>query len=424
MILKDCQYLIKGGKRFIYDFDQGEYIECLVDVSSTGHENPLKEKKAYTDYLKTVYDYISKTSDETGKFLDFRCDPYKHNKRAQKLSLCSNYLEFAHLIDKTKHISYIESCHSSLCPTCNLFRSRRDLGYMLDIFTEFFKNPLYHSCKFLHLVLTVPSCYPEDIKSVLDRMNKAFNKFRQLPEMSCFLGGSRSLEITINTDEDSKNYGLMHPHFHVLLIAPSDYAQKGKQYLDQMYFLYLWNRCYGSHKFRKFEKFLSWYKEQFDEFGRLRFDHAPDLITQLSIEKIKVRSQSVDPDQKAKDLLFALAEFLKYPFKDDELLTGDIIFDSQNVFFLDSAMQHRRRWNVFGLLRQIKHDLHIQDEQDGDELIQIAGLSIDQIEFFSSWWWRSEYQDYLKGGQKSLKNKNLTRKKLGLPLITLQGGEE
>lgn len=409
-----CQYILLDTERYVCDFESGELKKVLVDVSSSGKERNLPLKKQNADYLSKVYEYISKNT-VNDLFLDYVSNKAAFQKRSNKVSECSSYLEFAHLKDLTKHLSYIESCHSSLCPVCNYFRSRRDLSQLIDVFNEFFNNPVYQSCQFLFLTLTVPSCYGSDLQLLLDKMNKAFNKMLLYPEMKIFLGGSRSLEITHNCREDSKYYNTYHPHFHILLISPPTYGKK--EYISQKEFIYLWNRALGVHKFRKFEKFEKWYDSLFRIDGSLNRDLAPDeLVTQIDIRKVKFPKDK-NKDSKIAFIIKVLLEVLKYPFKESEFLTGDIIFDSESVFFLDGAMYHRRRWNLFGCLRDIKHELHIEDETDQSDLVQIAGLNIEDIEYFSSWWWSGTYQEYLEGRSKSISEKNMTRKKLGLPAL-------
>lgn len=416
MFEKNCQSYIFDNKKYVLD-ESGQLKEILVDFSVSGRVNPHSNNKRMTNYLSEVYEYISDHT-VSGKFLDFKCDKHDMLKKRNKLSFCSNYLEFAHLKDNSKHISYIESCHKSLCPTCNFFRSRNNLSDFVAILTEFF-NSEYTDYPFLFLTLTVPSCYGEDLSSTLDSMSSAWNRFIQSSAFSsAFVASSRSLEITVNRDEDSKSYKMFHPHYHVILVARPDYFSRQKNYyLDQLHLLWLWQRAYKNHTFRSFDKWLSWYSSFFSDFGtpsaRLLPSAPEGLITQLDIRRIKT---TISPDRAVKNIMGALNECLKYPFKPDDLLTGVISEDSEIVFFMDKAMFHRRRWNITGIFKEISISLD-QSTDEPEDLVSVRGLDPDEIDFFSAWWFSGKFGEYLRGKKKSIQDKNKARRFLGLPEI-------
>lgn len=408
-----CQSYIFNDKKYILD-DSGELKEILVDCSRTGRQNPHSNNKRMTNYLGSVYRYLSR---EHEKF-SFEVTPqniYKFNKRSQKLGYCSNYLEFGHTED-TKRLTYIESCHSSLCPTCNFFRARLNLSSFVQILTEFF-NSEFRSLPFLFLTLTVPSCSGADLSNVLDQMSDAWHRLQKSKEFKrAFVSSSRSLEITVNRDKDSKNYMMFHPHYHIILVARSDYFDKKSDYfLDNLHFLYLWQRAMNNHKFRRFSRWLPWYKSFFDDFGtsyaRLRSEAPPGLITQVDVRRIRI---NVDPDKAIRSVMSALNEGLKYPFKPDELLTGDLEEDAEVVFYMDQAMVHRRRWSLSGIFKDISSRLRLPDE-DPEELIQVSGDL--EFDYFSSWWFSGKFGEYLRGKKKTTEEKNAVRRFLGLPLI-------
>lgn len=412
-----CQPYIFEDKKFVID-EGGELKEVLSDFSSSGRENPHSNNKRMTNYLSLVYRNISRLS-EDHQFLDFPVDDYKMIQKANKLNYCSNYLEFAHLKDNTKRISYIESCHKSLCPICNFFRARFNLSSFVDVLSRFFSSGRYVGYPFLFLTLTVTSCYGEDLPALLDKMSRSWNKLINTKEFKrAFVAASRSLEITINRDPESKSYMMFHPHYHVILVARPDYFSKlSDLYLDNLHFLWLWQRSFGNHTFRSFDKWLSWYSSFFDDFGssvsRLLPSAPKDLITQIDVRRIKV---NVDPDKAIHNILGALNELLKYPFKPDELLTGNLDEDTEVVFFMDKAMQHRRRWNLTGIFKDIAAELSIP-EDDPDELVQTAGLDPDEVDYFSAWWFSGKFGEYLRGKKKTVEQKNAVRRFLGLPLL-------
>lgn len=413
MFEKICQSYIFDNKKYVLD-NSGELKEVLSDFSASGRENPHSNNKRMTNYLSSVYRFLSSQSDQ----FPLKIDSYSFNKKANKLNFCSNYLEFAHLKDETKRISYIESCHKSLCPTCNFFRARYNLGSFVDILSKFFDSE-YRSYPFLFLTLTVPSVYGDDLDSMLDKLSRSWQRFSQCREFKrAFVASSRSLEITINRDENSKSYMMFHPHYHVILVARPEYFSKNSNiYLSNLDFLYLWQRAFGNHKFRNFSKWFDWYENFFDDFGtsvsRKRSSAPDDLITQVDIRRIKV---NVNKDKAIHNILKALNELLKYPFKPDELLTGNIIEDAPVVYYMDQAMQHRRRWNLSGIFKEIAAELSISEEEP-EELVQTAGLDSDEIDYFSAWWFSGQFGEYLRGKKKTTEQKNSVRRFLGLPLI-------
>lgn len=421
MVYTNCQVRIFDNTEYIID-ENGELREKLVDRSCTGKVHPLARNKQQNMYLSEVYQYLAQNAaDSDNTFLDYSCSSIDFSKTFNKLSFCSKYLEFVHLKNKEKHISYIESCHKSLCPCCNFFRARRDLRFLHDIFIEFFKNPVYRNCQFLFLTLTIPSVYSEDLQSALDRLSAAYNKLCKFSAFkNAFIGSSRSLEITYNNDEDSKSFNMAHPHLHILLVARPDYFTSSA-YLDYKHFLFMWQRALGEHNYRSFDKWLSWYSSLWDnpftESARLR-PGAPPITTQINIKKIRLnRAKNIPEEQLVGAMYKILAEVLKYPFKPDELLTGDITIDAERVFFLDSAMFHRRRWQVSGVLRTISQELSIP-EDEGAELVLVAGLDPEQIDYFSGWWFSGKFGEYLRGSRKTLTEKNAVRRLLGLPLLS------
>ena len=267
MFEKNCQSFIFNNNKYVLD-NNGELKQILVDCSRSGRENPHSNNKRMTNYLSHVYHYISDHT-QNNKFLDHSCDLFRMNKKSNKLSYCSRYLEFGHTED-TKRLTYIESCHSSLCPSCNFFRARLNLSSFVAILSDFF-NSEFRSLPFLFLTLTVPSCSGEDLPELLDQMSGAWDRLLRCKEFSrAFVATSRSLEITVNRDPDSKSYMMFHPHYHIILVARRDYFEKKSDlYLDNLHFLYLWQRAFKNHKFRSFSKWLSWYQSFFNDLGIL-----------------------------------------------------------------------------------------------------------------------------------------------------------
>src|SRR5699024_12562650 len=81
--------------------------------------------------------------------------------------------------------------------------------------------------EFIFLTLTTPNIKGEDVKSEIDKFNKAFNKlFKRQKIIKSIKGYIRKLEMTYNKNRDDYN-----PHFHVLLCVDKSYFTNSKRYI-------------------------------------------------------------------------------------------------------------------------------------------------------------------------------------------------
>lgn len=439
MFENNCQSYIFDNKKYVRDNQTGELKEVLQDFSRSGRENPHSYNKRLTNYLSEVYKHLQLPDEEKKlsngrKISDYKKIPYK-------LGFCSNYLEFLHLKNKEKHISYIESCHCSLCPTCNFFRSRNNLRDFILILEDFFSNPSNCDYPFVFLTLTVPNCPGSGLRATVKKLSKAFNKFLGYDEIkNIIVGCSRSLEITINEDT-----GDFHPHFHCLIILKKDYFKwhkdfKDNVYLDKLHWLMYWQRALGLHKFKAvtknqyserdlsnarrvcFDKWRLWFGSFFTGgaplHGVLLRSAPSDLVTNIDIKRVLKWDMHRISDN-AQCCIKLLGEVIKYPFKPDEILSGELSVDVSRVYWLDGALYHTRRWNLSGILRDIQKKLHLPEEtEESDDLIQIAGIDIDQIAYITGWWFSSDFGEYIKGKCKTIQQKNKARRALGLPELS------
>lgn len=442
MFESKCQSLIFDNKKFALDKQSGELKEILSDFSASGRENPFSKNKRMTNYLSTVYHNFNLPDNDD--LLSNGRKPSDYKRIPFKLSYCSNYFEFVHLKNSNeKHLSYNESCHCSLCPSCNFFRARNNLRNMIEVLEEFFKVPSNCEYPFVFLTLTVPDCPGSELRSTIKLMNKAWDKFIKYKEIKdSIIGCSRSFEVTVNNDVDSDSYGLFHPHFHVLLIMRKDYflfhrSSDDDIYMNKLQWLLLWQRSLGLHKFRPtvanqhsskgwrtarndcFEKWCTWFGAFFSSGeplnGHLLPSAPADLVTSIDIKRVS-RWNKNKPDQNALRCIKLLGEVVKYNFKPDNILTGDLLVDVDRVYWLDGSLYHLRRWNLTGVLRDIFKKLGLTEEEEAD-LIQIAGIDIEQIDYITGWWYSIEHTEYLRGKCKTIDQKNRARKALGLPLL-------
>lgn len=118
-----------------------------------------------------------------------------------------------------KDIKNQSLCKNKFCSNCKKVKQAiRMAKYIPEL--EKYKGNLYH------LVLTVPNCSGEDLRSTILHMNKCFRRLIHI--VGCktkinnldfnswgYQGAVRSLEVTFN----GKSY---HPHFHIAIALNSD----------------------------------------------------------------------------------------------------------------------------------------------------------------------------------------------------------
>lgn len=442
MFESKCQPLIFGNKKYVLDNQDGELKEILSDFSASGRENPFSRNKRMTNYLSTVYHNFNLPDNDD--LLPNGRKPSDYKRIPSKLSYCSNYFEFVHLKNSNeKHLSYGEGCHCSLCPSCNFFRARNNLRNMIEVLEEFFKVPSNCDYPFIFLTLTVPACPGSELRTTIKRMNKAWNKFINYKEIhDSIIGCSRSFEVTVNNKLESDNYGLFHPHFHVLLVMKKDYflfhrCEEDDKYMNKLQWLLLWQRSLGLHKFRPtvanqyvsktwrmarndcFAKWCTWFGAFFTSGkpleGHLLPSAPADLVTDIDVRRVDKWRKGC-PSDYALRCISILGEVVKYNFKPDNIITGDLLVDTERVYWLDGALYHLRRWNLTGVLRDIFKNLGLTDEEQAD-FIQIVGIDIEQIAYITGWWYSNEHTEYLRGKCKTIEQKNRARRALGLPLL-------
>lgn len=137
----------------------------------------------------------------------------------ERMGGCGPYLIFKLLQDPTSKdlahkLRYAHFCHVRLCPTCMWRRCLAWRARFYQAWPNIQKE--YPTARYLHLVLTVPNCYVENVRDVMTQMSEAWRKMHNRRTWP-FLGFIRSFEIT----RDKK--GLAHPHIHALLMVESKY---------------------------------------------------------------------------------------------------------------------------------------------------------------------------------------------------------
>lgn len=213
--------------------------------------------------------------------------------------------------------------------------------------------------QWLFLTLTVRNCEGNDLKSTLDNMTKAWNRFAGYTKIKkSVLGYFRALEVTKNRNENSEWNGTYHPHFHVLICVPSSYFKKKDLYLKQTDWTDFWKKA-------------------------MKLDYDPVVYVQKVKPKDSLDLEGIEKDVREQiGQQKALLEISKYPVKDTDIIQGDEV-TPENVETLktfEEAFSYKRLISYGGLMKQIHKELNLQDVEDPDaDLIEIDDENKDEL---------------------------------------------
>lgn len=226
---------------------------------------------------------------------------------------------------------------------CNWRRSLK-IAYQNKLIVE--KANATESVTWLFLTLTVKNVEGHELKSTINDMMAAWNRFAGYVKFKKAVKGYfRALEVTKNRNRKSKACGTYHPHFHVLLCVPKSYFKKKELYIQQDDWASMWQKA-------------------------LKIDYKPIV----DVRKVKPKKEPVDALEvdlsvsKAIQEQNAILEVSKYPVKDTDVIRGDKVTKDnlETVLAFDDALARKRLIAYGGLLKQIHHELNLDDGEDGD----------------------------------------------------------
>ena len=338
-------------------FFQKENI--LKDFSLTGKDRKWRERKMANEYLALAYDSVD-------------------TKKANRLRECSKTLTYRVYDDGSKKLDSMNSCRVRLCPICSWRRSLKVFYTTRKIVDEILKEDKY---RFVFLTLTMRNCLGFQLNEQLNLIFKSWNRFMQLKEIKAIAKGwYRGLEVTHDCNEyitddmyinrtkyyDSfglspgnrnPNFDSYHPHIHCILVVNKSYFNS-RNYLSQERISELWKQS-------------------------CRLDYLPIC---------DIRSIRGDYNK-------AVAEISKYASKPkDYIITDDWDLTIDTVKTLDYALNNRRLVAYGGLMKDIKKQLKLDDEDSGN-LIDVTNDNdkTDKQNYkLETYFWYSGYRQYLK----------------------------
>lgn len=293
---------------------------CITDYTeSTEIEKKFTPKRQFSELLASSYERIG------------------FQKKANRVSECGTFLEFAHeissdgIISEKGKLHNANFCKDRLCPLCSWRRSYKIFAQVSQIM-----ELIGSEYDFLFLTLTVPSVPSEMLSETLSRMIKAWDLLCKRKAFKSSVNGFfRALEITRNNDRHCKSFGLYHPHFHCVLAVSRSYFKD--KYISRDEWLSLWQSCYKDESITQVD-----IRRARDKFA----DEAETAVNKLSSAVAEIAKYAV----KSSDYIFA----------DNDALTDDI------VRTLAEALRGRRLTAFGGCFKEAFEKLKLDDAEDGD----------------------------------------------------------
>ena len=375
-------------------------VDTHVTLKGKPVERPWRVKKNRSVSLAKSYARIAGEFDAKEISGDFTA-PYSTEKLAKKANRvyhCSNDLGF--VIDPGTGDHRLRTagfCRDRLCPLCTWRKSIIDVREISVVFDGYeSRHPAGES---EHLLVAVNfglrNCKPEALSGDVDLM---FQGFKRLQDTRSFrdnmLGFFRHMELTLNfgekitewmwrrrTSKDGKyNYyesrGLRigdanpwhntyNPHFHCIFVLPRDFYETRitdpeSRYLQKKYWTDLWRKA-------------------------CRLDYDPMVWTE-PLRRFK------DGEKEGK---LKLAEFAKYPVKDQSIFDGKLpraLYD-EVVITLASSLRHRKLIHYGGILRDIykEHFGNKDPNANNVDLINVDGEEINPLVAETIVWYKWDY---------------------------------
>lgn len=238
----------------------------------------------------------------------------------------------------------------------------------------------FPTARYLFLTLTVKNVTGEELPNTIDKMNAAFkllvNKGKTNASAkglkSNLLGYAKAMEIKYDSEEfitkemyekaksyykardlkvgsKNPNFGLYHPHFHVLLMVKAEFFTRG--YIKQSEWTGIWRDCL-----------------------KVDYDPVVDIRTIKPNQKLTNGEIKTAAEQKQLAMKSAISETLKYPVKPDSLKLLEFeessLFEQQGiseaVAVLSKALFKRRLVTFGGEILKARKELELDDIEDGD----------------------------------------------------------
>ena len=164
---------------------------------------------------------ISQAKRETQQLENILRRDMDNIKLADKLHGCCQFLEIKQKPNGTLSIIPNFPCGVPFFQLCLYFKARRERGKSFGIFQKITNDPLLKNPLFFLLTLTVPEVNIYQFKEELKLMKSAYKELTQHEKWGkMIIGSSNYLHVGLN------DYGLVRPHWHVILITKPSFRTK------------------------------------------------------------------------------------------------------------------------------------------------------------------------------------------------------
>jgi plasmid rolling circle replication initiator protein Rep len=267
-----------------------------------------KELKA-TELGKLILEKVTPKKDLNRKAADLI---FKHVtvKTIDRFETCSSLMLYmTNAAMSAQKLALSNKCGNRFCPICTWGTAKKD-AIKLSIILEAIRD--MEGKEFLFLTLTAPNCTGEELRSEIDRFNKAVNKLFQRRNVKRIAKGyARKLEVTtdqekyvteelyklkksyydrrsLNVGDPNPTYNTYHPHLHILVAVDKSYFTGNRDAISKAEWLSMWRECMED-----------------------------DSITQVDAKKVSVTRKSN-----------AVLEIAKYSAKGSDLYHSETVFDT------------------------------------------------------------------------------------------------
>lgn len=328
--LRGIQTLFMGGG-LTSEINHDTYLSDL-----SPRDKPWDTHKAQSELVRDLY-----------RGTDF--DAYSHRIRDCAESLAFGWASNLETGELALKLQSARFCRVRLCPTCQWRRSLMWIARFHQAIPKIVKdNP---TARFVFLTLTAKNCELSELRSQLDRMNKAWTRLSQRKAFPA-LGWVKSVEVTRGKD------GTAHPHIHAVLMVQSSYFSHG--YITQATWTELWQKS-------------------------LRVDYTP-VVNVKAVRpkkgKLSVGDEALDMEKATLD---AIRETLKYSVK-----PSDLAENQEWLVELTHQLRNSRAVAVGGLLKQYISDQEPEDLIHAEDAEPEDVIDDNQIYFN----WRERVKKY------------------------------
>jgi plasmid rolling circle replication initiator protein Rep len=258
----------------------------------------------------------------------------EYEKLSQRINQCSGVLLFNWQKDQETgknrlRLRGAQFCRVRYCCICQWRRSLMLQARFFEALPEIVSQ--FPTARWVFLTLTLKNCPIEELGTTLVHMNKSWQRFIERKDLSSVLGWARTTEVTRALD------GKAHPHFHTLMMVPSNWFTKN--YIKQSALVELWQKS-------------------------LRVDYKPIV----DIRNVKVKFSSDPSSQFTKEMQSAVAETIKYSTK-----SKHVIEDPDWLIELTKQTHKKRFIATGGALK----DVFKVDEETNEDLLLLGDKNPD-----------------------------------------------